>query len=232
MSTCARSKLTDESHTCARSKLTDESHTCARSKLTDESHTCNHVHKFNFLVFQSLQLISESAYIWRQQLSSEVSAESRAESPTTTSHNGEKETDRIACFCRDDSEFGEMACCELCSGWFHFRCMRYKENVGLLDNRDFVCCFCIASKTLSLAKEVELLRSEVKELRQKLATHVAEEVTRESDQLEDTAEDETKDHAREEMPYSAAVKRKKSSKYPSGNEKGNLQGVKNHTEEA
>ena len=159
----------------------------------------------------------------RHQLSSEVSAESRAESPTTTAHNGEKETDRIACFCGDDSEFGEMACCELCSGWFHFRCMRYKENVGLLDNRDFVCCFCIASKTLSLAKEVELLRSEVKELRQKLATHVAEEVTRESDQLEDTAEDETKDHAREEMSYSAAVKRKKSSKKPSGNEKGNLE---------
>ena len=104
-----------------------------------------------------------------------------------------------------------------------FCCMRYKENVGLLDNQDFVCCFCIASKTLSLAKEVELLRSEVKELRQKLATHVAEEVTRQSDRLEDTAEDETKDHAREEMSYSAAVKRKKSSKKPSGNEKGNLE---------
>ena len=101
--------------------------------------------------------------------------------------------------------------------------MRYEENVGLLDNWDFVCCFCIASKTLSLAKEVELLRSKVKELLQKLATHVAEEGTRESNQLEDTAEDETKDHAREEISYSAVVKRKKLSKKPSKNEKGNLE---------
>ena len=27
--------------------------------------------------------------------------------------------------------------------------MRFKEEVGLLDGRDFVCCFCISSKCVS-----------------------------------------------------------------------------------
>ena len=96
--------------------------------------------------------------------------------------------------------------------------MRYKKNVGLLDNQDFVCCFCITLKTLSLVKEVELLRSEVKELRQKLASHVTKEVPRKSNQLEATVESEARDQAREETSYSAVVKRKESTKQPSGQE--------------
>ena len=151
-------------------------------------------------------------------LSGRISAESPANPGIIESHNVEKEEDKIACFCGDSTEFGEMACCELCSGWFHFRCMGYKEDVGLLDNRDFVCCFCVASKTLSLVKEVEFLRSEVKELRQKLASHFTEEVPRKSDQLEATVEREAKDQAREETSYSAVVKRKESTKQPSGKE--------------
>ena len=75
--------------------------------------------------------------------------------------NGE----RVLCFCGNDREFGEMACCELCSGWFHFRCMRFKEKVDLLGKRDFVCCFCLVSKTLVLLREVETLKEEVRELR-------------------------------------------------------------------
>ena len=51
-----------------------------------------------------------------------------------------------------------------------------------------MCCFCGASKTLSLVKEVEFLRSKVKELRQKLASHVTEEVPRKSDQPDATVE--------------------------------------------
>ena len=51
------------------------------------------------------------------------------------------------------------------SGWFHFRCMRFKEKVDLLGKRDFVCCFCLASKTLVLLREVETLKEEVRELR-------------------------------------------------------------------
>ena len=33
------------------------------------------------------------------------------------------EEERIECFCGNNTEFGEMACCELCSGWFHVQCM-------------------------------------------------------------------------------------------------------------
>ena len=62
-----------------------------------------------------------------------------------------------------------MASCEICTGWFHFQCLGYKENVGLLDDRSFVCCFCLASKTVSLMREVEQLRKEVQKLRGKLA---------------------------------------------------------------
>ena len=41
--------------------------------------------------------------------------------------------------------------CELCSGWFHFRCMRFKEDVDLLATKDLcaasvwhpeLCLFC------------------------------------------------------------------------------------------
>ena len=33
------------------------------------------------------------------------------------------DVERVLCFCGNDRKSGEMACCELCSGWFHFRCM-------------------------------------------------------------------------------------------------------------
>jgi len=71
---------------------------------------------------------------------------------------------RILCFCGNDRESGEMACCELCLGWFHFRRMRFKK-VDLLEKRDFVCSFCLASITLALLREVDALKEEVKELR-------------------------------------------------------------------
>ena len=78
-----------------------------------------------------------------------------------------REEEKLLCFCGEDREFGEMASCELCSGWFHFRCMRFKEDVDLLATKDFVCCFCLASRTLSLLREVENLKKEVKELRER-----------------------------------------------------------------
>ena len=81
-----------------------------------------------------------------------------------------------------------------------------------------MCCFCVASKTLSLVKEVEFLRSEVKELCQKLALHVTEEMPRKSVQPEATVKREAKDQAREETSYSAVVERKELTKQPSGKE--------------
>ena len=85
-----------------------------------------------------------------------------------------EEKDLVRCFCGNDQDFGEMACCDLCSGWFHFRCMRFKEGVDLLAKKDFVCCFCLASKTLSLLREVESLKKEVKELRESSAKEEGE----------------------------------------------------------
>ena len=87
----------------------------------------------------------------------------------------------LMCFCGEDREFGEMACCELCAGWFHFRCMRFKEDVDLLAKKDFVCCFCLASKILFLLREVEALKNEVKELRERNLAEKGEIPTNEKD---------------------------------------------------
>ena len=72
--------------------------------------------------------------------------------------------DLVRYFCRNDQDFREMVCCDLCSGWFHFHCMRFKEGVDPLAKKDFMCCFCLASKMLLLLREVESLKEEVKEL--------------------------------------------------------------------
>ena len=46
------------------------------------------------------------------------------------------EVEKVMCFCGEDREFGEMACCELhATGWYHFRCMRLKKNMDLLAKR-------------------------------------------------------------------------------------------------
>ena len=89
--------------------------------------------------------------------------------------------EKVMCFCGEDREFGEMACCELCAGWFHFRCMRFKENVDLLAKKDFVCCFCLASKILFLLREVEALKNEVKELRERNLAEKGQIPTNEKD---------------------------------------------------
>ena len=37
-----------------------------------------------------------------------------------------------------------MVQCEVCTGWFHLKCLRMKEGVGVLDGKAFVCCFCLS----------------------------------------------------------------------------------------
>ena len=80
------------------------------------------------------------------------------------------EEEKVLCFCGEDCKFGEMASCELCSGWFHFHCMRFKEDMDLLAMKDFVCCFCLASGTSSLLREVEGLKKEVNKKRERSST--------------------------------------------------------------
>ena len=91
--------------------------------------------------------------------------------------NVSEEKDLVRCFCGNDQDFGEMACCDVCSGWFHFRYMRFKEDVNLLAKKDFVCCFCLVYKTLSLSREAESLNKEVKELRESSSKEEGEMLT-------------------------------------------------------
>lgn len=105
-----------------------------------------------------------------QQLSTEetqnVAMEEKvAETDVSRSCPDEGSVERVLCFCGNDRESGEMVCCELCSGWFNFRCMQFKEKVHLLEKRDFICCYCLAFKHLVLLREVDTLKKEVKELR-------------------------------------------------------------------
>ena len=72
----------------------------------------------------------------------------------------------VRCFCNDKREMGEMVQCEVCAGWFHLKCLRIKEGVGMLDGRAFVCCFCLSAAVLELTKLVGELREEMTELRE------------------------------------------------------------------
>ena len=72
----------------------------------------------------------------------------------------------VRCFCNDKREAGEMVQCEVCTGWFHLKCLRMKEGVGVLDGRAFVCCFCLSVKVLELTKVVGELRGEMTKLRE------------------------------------------------------------------
>ena len=49
--------------------------------------------------------------------------------------------------------------------------------MDLLAKKDFVCCFCLASKTLLLLREVESLKKEVKELRESSSKEEGEMLT-------------------------------------------------------
>ena len=67
----------------------------------------------------------------------------------------------VQCFCNDKREAGEMVQCEVCTGWFHLKCLRMKEGVGVLDGKAFVCCFCLSVKVLELTKVVGKLREDM-----------------------------------------------------------------------
>ena len=44
-------------------------------------------------------------------------------------------------------------CCDVCSGWFHLKCMGMKEGAGLTKEKEFVCHFCVGSEEMSGLKD-------------------------------------------------------------------------------
>ena len=74
----------------------------------------------------------------------------------------------VKCFCGIEKESGEMVECEVCAGWYHLKCLKMREGIGLLEGKSFVCCFCLATKVLSLSETVIELQNEVRELRMSL----------------------------------------------------------------
>ena len=84
----------------------------------------------------------------------------------------------VRCFCNVRRETGEMVQCEVCSGWFHLKCLRMKEGVGVLNGRAFVCCFCLSVKVLELSRFVGELQGEMVVLRKSV-----KELKREKDEL-------------------------------------------------
>ena len=84
----------------------------------------------------------------------------------------------VRCFCNDKREAGEMVQCKVCTGWFHLKCLRMKEGIGVLDGRAFVCCFWLSVKVLELIKVVGELRGEVTKLRE-----LVEVLSKENDDL-------------------------------------------------
>ena len=46
--------------------------------------------------------------------------------------------DGIKCFCDSKMEKAEKVCCDVCSGWFHLKCMGMKEGAGIMKGKEFV----------------------------------------------------------------------------------------------
>ena len=84
----------------------------------------------------------------------------------------------VRCFCNVRRETGEMVQCEVCAGWFHLKCLRMKEGVGVLNGRAFVCCFCLSMKVLELTRVVGELQGEMAVLKRSV-----KELKREKDEL-------------------------------------------------
>ena len=84
----------------------------------------------------------------------------------------------VRCFCNVRRETGEMVQCEVCAGWFHLKCLRMKEGVGVLNGRAFVCCFCLSMKVLELTRFVGELQGEMVVLKRSV-----KELKREKDEL-------------------------------------------------
>ena len=49
--------------------------------------------------------------------------------------------DGIKCFCDSKMEKGEKECCDMCSGWFHLKCMGMKKGAGIMKVKEFVMPF-------------------------------------------------------------------------------------------
>ena len=54
-----------------------------------------------------------------------------------------EQEEEVKC-CGNKREFGEMVECEICLGWFHLKCLKMKEGIGLLEGKQFVCNFCLS----------------------------------------------------------------------------------------
>ena len=67
----------------------------------------------------------------------------------------------VRCLCSRRVEEGEMVCCDVCQRWSHLRCIGMKEDVGVMEGKEFVCYFCLSTCLLALRKEVGELRKEL-----------------------------------------------------------------------
>ena len=76
----------------------------------------------------------------------------------------------IQCFCGSKQERGEMACCRMCAGRFHLKCMGMKEGANLLKGKEFVGHLCVSSVMLKMRKEIIELRRELEGVRNEIKT--------------------------------------------------------------
>ena len=89
----------------------------------------------------------------------------------------------VRCLCACREEKGEMVCCDVCEGWSHLSCIGFKEGVGMMEGKEFVCYFCMSSCLLALQREVAGVKEELRSAKVELK-EVKEENRRLKDEME------------------------------------------------
>ena len=80
----------------------------------------------------------------------------------------------------------EVKLSDVCECWSHLKCMGMKEGVGILEEKKFVCHFCLSACVMELRWEVKGLREELDGVTDKLkvASKENEKLKRQTEQTE------------------------------------------------
>ena len=98
------------------------------------------------------------------------------------SHGNGREVEKVMCFCGEDREFGEMACCELhVFGLVSLSLYVIKKERGSTCEEGFHVLLLSCIQDLSLLREVETQKNEVEELRERSSTEKGDIPTNKDD---------------------------------------------------
>ena len=103
------------------------------------------------------------------------------------------EVEKVMCFCGEDREFGEMACCELhVFGLVPLSLYAIQKERGSTCEEGFRVLLLSCIQDLSLLREVETQKNEVEELRERSSTEKGDIPTNKDDKAKRMATEKLK----------------------------------------